>query len=101
MPHKKTTFDKYFDRRMGDPDFAIAYVDARKAIDSIDGLIRVLDEARLVEGVSKADLARQVGARPEILRRLFTSAEPNPTLTTVLKLVDALGFHLELVKNSA
>ncbi len=99
MPRKKTAFDRYFENRMKDPAFASAYTAARAVVDSADALIRALDEARLLVGVSKADLARQLGARPEIVRRLFTAKDSNPTVTTVLKLVDALGFHLELVPN--
>jgi DNA-binding phage protein len=99
VPKKKTAFDRYFDRRIEDPEFASAYTDARAVIDSTDALIRALDEARLLAGVSKADLARQVEARPEVVRRLFTADESNPTLATVVKLADALGFHLELVPN--
>ncbi len=99
MRRKKTAFDRYFDGRMKDRPFAAAYAEARGVIDSTDALIRMLDEARALVGVSKADLARQIEARPEIVRRLFTSRRANPTLATVLKLVEALGFHLELVPN--
>jgi DNA-binding phage protein len=99
MPQKKTAFDKYFDSRMKKAEFAAAYTEERAVIDSTDALLRTLDEARLLVGVSKADLARQIEARPEIVRRLFTAKDSNPTLETVLKLVNALGFHLELVPN--
>jgi len=99
MSRKKTAFDKYFDNRMKDPAFASAYAEARAVIDSTDSLIRALDDARLLVGVSKAELARQIAARPEIVRRLFTATDSNPTLATVLKLAEALGFHLELVPN--
>lgn len=99
MRRKKTAFDKYFDRRMKDAAFASAYANARTVIDSTDALVRALDEARLLVGVSKADLARQIETRPEIVRRLFTANDANPTLATVLKLADALGFRLELVPN--
>lgn len=84
---------------MRDPVFAATYAEARAVIDSTDALMRVLDQARLHLGVSKADLARRIEARPEIVRRLFTSKRSNPTLATVLKLIEALGFHLELVLN--
>jgi DNA-binding phage protein len=99
MPRKNTAFDRYFDGRMKDPAFASAYAEARAVIDSTDALVRALDKARLLAGVSKADLARQIEARPEIVRRMFTAADSNPTLATVLKLAEALGFHLELVPN--
>ena len=81
MPRKKTGFDRYFASRMKDPAFASAYAKARATIDSIDALVRALDDARLLLGVSKAELARQIEARPEIVRRLFTAADPNPTAT--------------------
>lgn len=68
-------------------------------IDATDDLIRALDNARLLVGVSKAKLARSMAARPEIVRRLFTAPASNPTLATVVKLAGALGFHLELVPN--
>lgn len=97
MPRRKTAFDRYFDSRMKDSAFASAYSEARAVIDSTDALVRALDKARLLAGVSKADLARRMEARPEIVRRLFTAADSNPTLATVLKLAEALGFQLELV----
>lgn len=62
-------------------------------------LLRALDEARRLAGVSKAELARQIDIRPEAVRRIFTANDANPTLATILKLVDALGFHLELAPN--
>ncbi len=99
MARKKTAFDKYFDDRMRDPAFASAYTEARSVIDSTDALIRALDQARLLVGVSKADLARRIEARPEVVRRLFTAGDSNPTLATILRLAEALGFHLELVPN--
>lgn len=99
MSRKKTAFDRYFDQRMRDPAFATAYTEARAVIDSTDALVRALDRARLVLSMSKAALARQIGARPEVVRRLFTSTGSNPTLATVLKLAEALGFRLELVPN--
>lgn len=100
MPRQKTAFDTYFDKRMAEPEFAKAYVEARAVIDSTDALVRALDEARLLGGLSKAELARRIEARPEVVRRLFTAHASNPTLETVLRLANALGFHLELVPNA-
>ncbi|MBI5481429.1 MAG: helix-turn-helix transcriptional regulator [Deltaproteobacteria bacterium] len=97
MARRKTAFDRYFDNRMKDRAFAAAYSEARAVIDSTDALIRALDKARLLAGVSKAELARQIETRPEVLRRLFTAADSNPTLSTILKLAGALGYRLELV----
>ncbi len=96
----KTGFDRYFDDRMKDPTFAAEYTQARVEIDAIDGLIRALDQARERSSLTKADLARRIHSKPEIVRRLLTDAGGNPTMSTVLKVASALGCHLELVPNS-
>jgi ribosome-binding protein aMBF1 (putative translation factor) len=97
----KTGFDKFFDQQMASPSFAKAYGESRSEIDAVDQLVRRLDEARLELGVSKAELARAISAKPEIVRRLFTTESPNPTLGTVVRLANALGYKLELVRRSA
>src|SRR5688572_14938055 len=96
-----TGFDKYFDQRMKDPEFASAYVKERELIDCTDAFVRAVEQARELEGLSKAELARQIDARPEVVRRLLTATDSNPTLASVLKLSNALGFHLELVPNDS
>jgi ribosome-binding protein aMBF1 (putative translation factor) len=68
----KTGFDRFFDEQMKDRKFAGAYGEARAEIDATDKLVRALDQARVLSGISKAELARKIGAKPEILRRLFT-----------------------------
>lgn len=93
----RTAFDRYFERRMKDPTFAAGYRRERAEIDATDKLIRALDAARERAGLTKADLARRIQAKPEIVRRLLTMEDGNPTMATVLKLASALGCHLELV----
>ncbi len=99
MSKKKAAFDRYLAKRMREPAFASAYRTERARIDSTDALVRALDQCRALGGLTKAELARQIAARPEIVRRLFSTRRANPTLSTVLKLATALGFHLELVRN--
>ena len=94
---RKTGFDRFFDEQMKNPAFAAGYAEERAKIDAVDRVIRMLDEARVELGMSKADLARQISARPEIVRRLFTVKDPNPTIGTVAKLAAVLGLRLELV----
>jgi transcriptional regulator with XRE-family HTH domain len=97
----KAGFDKFFDEQMASPSFARAYGESRADIDAVDELVRRLDEARVELGVSKAELARAISAKPEIVRRLFTTESPNPTLGTVVRLANALGYTLELVRRPA
>ncbi len=101
MPrHAKTGFDKFFDAQMASPSFAKSYTDSRARIDAVDEVVRRLDETRLGLGMSKAELARAISAKPEIVRRLFTTKNPNPTLETVIRLAHALGYNLQLVQRA-
>ena len=94
---RKTAFDRYLDERMKDREFSREYADARAEIDAIDRIIRTLDEVRKASNLSKADLARRIGAKPEIVRRLLTAEDPNPTIATVAKVSAALNLRLDLV----
>jgi len=97
----KTGFDRFLDEKLQDPSFQKDYEAARAEIDATDTLIRALEGARAGQGLTKAELARRISVRPEIVRRLLTDKDGNPTIGTVLKLVTALDFHIELVPNRA
>jgi DNA-binding phage protein len=90
-------FDRYFAGRMKDRAFATAYTEARAGIDSVDAFMRSLETLRARAEVSKAELARRTGTRPEAIRRLLTTKDANPTLETILSVASALGYKLALV----
>jgi ribosome-binding protein aMBF1 (putative translation factor) len=92
-----TGFDRFFNDQMKSASFRSGYIKARAEIDAVDSLIRALDEARVDLGVSKAELARRISAKPEVIQKLFAAEAPNPTLATVVKLAEVLGYRLELV----
>jgi DNA-binding phage protein len=81
------------------PTFVSHYEDAAAEIDATDKLVQALDSVRIANGMSKAELARRISAKPAIVRRLFTSRSANPTMSTVIAVTKALGFHLTLVPN--
>jgi DNA-binding phage protein len=91
--------DKYVKDRMKDSTFAAQYQKVAAEIEATDGLVQALDSARIANRMSKAELARRISAKPEIVRRLFTSRSANPTMSTVIAVTKALGFHLTLVPN--
>lgn len=95
----KTGFDRFLDEKLRDAGFRKEYEVARSEIAATDALIRALEGARAGRGLSKADLARRIAVKPEIVRRLLTDAGGNPTVSTVLKVATALDYHLELVPN--
>jgi DNA-binding phage protein len=94
---KKTGFDRFFDEQMESPSFAKSYGEAKAEVDAIDELVRALDAARERSGFSKAELAAATDTRPEVVRRLFTTKNPNPTVSTLIRLAAALGYRVELV----
>ncbi len=96
----KTGFDKWVGRKMKRATFAKAHIAARKRLDAVDALVRALDAVREDSGMSKAELARAIDAKPEIIRRLFTTAGANPTLKTVVEIAAALGLELRLVRTA-
>lgn len=85
---------RYFARRAEEPGYAEAYDEARRRIDAVDRLMRTLDERREALGLSKAELARRAELTPEVVRRLFSVDDPNPTISTLTALADALDLDL-------
>ena len=94
----KTGFDNFRDEHLKSPSFARAYADARAEVAAVDEVVRALDAAREERGLTKADLAGAIDARPEVVRRLFTTKTPNPTLSTLIRLAAAVGYRVELVR---
>lgn len=89
--------DRRLARRLAqDPEFAAEFERQRRAIDTIDAIIRTLDERRVDLGLSKAELARMIDKNPASVRRMLTAAA-NPELGTVVAMADALDADVVLV----
>jgi transcriptional regulator with XRE-family HTH domain len=85
-------------RDLGDPDFLREYIVESMRIATIGGLVDALDAAREAATMSKADLARAIGAEPAVVRRLFSKDNVNPTLGTVAQVAAALGLRITVEK---
>lgn len=98
---RNTGFDRYLEKQLERPSFRKAYTQARAEIESTDTIVRELlgklDAARGAQHLTKAQLARRMDTKPEVLRRLFTSEAANPTLSTVVKVASALGYEVQLI----
>lgn len=97
MINNKTGFDKWVTTKLKNPSFTKALRAARKRVEAVDALVQSLDDVRERSGISKAELARSIDAKPEIVRRLFTKRGVNPTLRTIVEIAAALGLELKLV----
>ena len=100
MTRRRTLFDQDVEVWSSDEHFREEYGRARAEIDGVDQLIRALDGRRASLGLSKADVARAMQAEPSVVRRLFTAADSNPTVTTLIELTDALGLRVVLEKQA-
>ena len=96
----RTAAERYFSEQMRDAEYAETYRQERArsdSIDSIDAVLRALDERREQLGLSKAELARRASLRPEVVRRLLTAEQHNPTMSTIVAVANALDIDLRPV----
>jgi ribosome-binding protein aMBF1 (putative translation factor) len=89
-------FERCLARRLQDPEFQSEYDQASRDIEQTIAVLRSLDARREAIGLSKAELARKIGKRPEVVRRLFT-AGGNPELNTVTAMAVVLGGEVQMV----
>lgn len=91
-----TAYEKYRAKRLAEPAFNALYEQTRTEIDAIDTILSHIEGRRNELGLTKADLARLVGVRPEAVRRLLSARSSNPTLFTVMRLASVLGMEIDL-----
>lgn len=94
MTEVRTGAERYLARRLEDSEYRQAYEDASERIEQIDSVIRAFDARREELHLTKAELARRAGVKPEAIRRLFSAEKPNPTLTTLVALAGALDLEI-------
>ncbi len=79
-----------------DPQFLREFITESVRVATVDSVINTLEAARVSEGLSKAELARAIGAEPATVRRLFSTGAPNPTLGTLAEVAAALGMRIAI-----
>ena len=82
--------------RMQNPEFRTEYERTRQELAQVNEVMRALDALRLHAGLSKAQLAREIGRNDAVVRRLFT-ADVNPELRTIAALAAALDAQIQIV----
>lgn len=87
---------RLLDKQLQDPEFRAEFQRARAEIAQVDAIVNTLDQLRADAGRSKAELARQIGKQPSVIRRMFT-AEVNPELRTIVALASALDADILIV----
>jgi DNA-binding phage protein len=88
--------DRWLAEQLEDPEFRAEYERERREIAVIDDIVNALDHLRVESGLSKADLAREIGKHPASVRRLLT-APGNPELRTIVAIADVLDAEIKVV----
>lgn len=91
--------DRLLADRMKDPEFRAEFERASREIKAVDAIVNALDSLRTTHGMTKAELAREIGKNPASVRRLLT-AQSNPELRTVVAMADALDADVVIVPRS-
>lgn len=89
-------FDELRARYAQTPEEIEEYQRTVRAVVMVRRLLMTIDDERRRVGISKAELARRIGADPSVVRRLFSSEGSNPTLKTVVEILSALGIEVQL-----
>lgn len=91
---RRSGAEKHFAGRLKDPICRAAYRSAQRRVKQVDALVQALDKRREQLRLTKADLARRADLAPEAVRRLFSVDAPNPTISTLIALADALDLEV-------
>jgi len=89
--------DRFLSEQLADPDFRTEFERERREVEAVDAIIGALDGLRDERGLSKAELARQIGKNPASVRRTLT-APGNPELRTIIAMAEALGAEIKIVR---
>jgi hypothetical protein len=89
-------FNRYLGEVYPDERARIRFERRVRAIQLAADLMGAMDEMRQVSGLSKAEVATRMRRQPPAISRLLGGPDTNPTLATLIELLDALGCRLEV-----
>ena len=94
--HAGQAFEEFLDGQLADPAFRAGFERKLAKVKSIAEVLRVIEEVRERENIPKAEIARRMDRKPEAISRLLRGEGSNPTLDTLIDLVDAVGLELDI-----
>ena len=92
---QKTTFDKYLEEQLKDPDFAERFKKAGQAWDIALQLASLRKDA----GLSQKELARLVGTSQQQISRLESTSYEGHSLSMLRRVAEVLGATLSVKIN--
>ncbi len=95
-PHTGQAFDEFLEGQLADPSFRAGFEKKLAKVKSIAEVLQLIEAVRERENIPKAELARRMERKPEAISRLLRGEGSNPTLDTLIDLVDAIGLELDI-----
>jgi DNA-binding phage protein len=89
-------FEDFLADKLSDPTFKAGFERKLAKVKSIAEVLHVIESVRAQESIPKAEVARRMDRKPEAVSRLLRGQGANPTLDTLVELVDALGLELDV-----
>lgn len=89
-------FEEFLNDQLADPSFKAGFERKLAKVKSIAEVLHVIEFVRAQENVPKTEVARRMDRKPEAVSRLLRGEGSNPTLDTLVDLVDALGLELDV-----
>lgn len=86
---------------IGTPEEQLERALEGEAMSAAADLLGIFEEQRELEGLSKAEVGRTLGANRTAISRLLESDGANPTLRTITRLLYALGLHADITIRQA
>lgn len=96
MSEVRTGAERYFASRHKNAEYHAAYVQAKAEIDSIDAVVREVQERQQALGFDLDDLATRAGVPRRELRRLLSPQRRAARFKTVTAVAAALGLAIRL-----
>ena len=95
--HGRTSaWEKYLLKRHPAGNAREAFDHEVRAITAAAQLIASVEELRTSMNMSKSEVARRLGKQLSAISRSLTSEDSNPTVVTLLEMLDAMGVKVEV-----
>lgn len=90
-------YERYLESLYPDTDSRAEFERRVGAVHVAADFLEAIEGVRKATGVSKVTVAFRMKRHPASIGRLLTSADANPTLTTIIELLEAMDVSLNVV----
>jgi len=95
-----STYERYLESLYPDADSRAEFERRVHAVHVAADFLEAIEQVRAATGVSKVNVALRMKRHPASIGRLLTSADANPTLTTIIELLEAMDISLKVMVES-